>query len=194
MKTMIMSLVYLTPLALIMAVITLVIYAITNYSKKEIRDYQKESPFKTVFIVLTSIIGAIILIMCALLVKNVVDISTLTRDIVGVTLMLLFFLAIIAVVVALGRFVYRDALSRGMDPWLWICIAVYVPNFIGVIIYLIVRNSYRNDRRCENCGGHIRDDFNVCPHCGKGLGKSCNSCGRKVSEGYNMCPYCGSKL
>ncbi|MBZ9633778.1 PLDc N-terminal domain-containing protein [Clostridium sp. FP1] len=29
-----------------------------------------------------------------------------------------------------------------MDPWLWTTVVIFVPDLIGLIIYLIVRNSY----------------------------------------------------
>ncbi|MGG4395890.1 hypothetical protein ABEX25_16440 [Paenibacillus thiaminolyticus] len=44
-----------------------------------------------------------------------------------------------ALVLGIGRFIYKDAARHGMDPWLWATIAVYVPNLIGVILYFVAR-------------------------------------------------------
>ncbi|MBG9792217.1 hypothetical protein ABD76_06760 [Paenibacillus dendritiformis] len=49
-------------------------------------------------------------------------------------------LAMAALVLGIGRFIYKDAARHGMDPWLWATIAVYVPNLIGVILYFVARS------------------------------------------------------
>lgn len=53
--------------------------------------------------------------------------------------------ALIALVIPLtiGVLVYRDADKRvDCNPWLWALIAALAPSFVGLIIYLIIRNDY----------------------------------------------------
>jgi len=47
---------------------------------------------------------------------------------------------IIAVLIAV--WVYKDAESRGMSGILWLLIVIFVPYFIGLIIYLVVRKDH----------------------------------------------------
>lgn len=43
--------------------------------------------------------------------------------------------------VVIGVFVYRDASKRRMNKVLWALVAALTPAFVGLIIYLIVRES-----------------------------------------------------
>lgn len=59
----------------------------------------------------------------------------------------LFFIPIVliccfGVPVLMGFLVYRDAVKRDTNPWLWALVAAFVPSFIGLLIYLLVRNDY----------------------------------------------------
>ncbi len=91
-----------------------------------------------------------------------------------------------------GLLVHRDASRRGMDPWLWTCIAVFVPAFIGVVIYLVVRTS--SGRSCVNCGKSIQGDFRHCPYCGHAAGSHCHKCNRAIEANWKVCPNCGNQL
>ena len=70
--------------------------------------------------------------------------------------------------------VYRDAESRGMNGALWVIIVIFT-NIIGLIIYLIVRESkltappQRITQICPQCGYVLYEEANFCPHCGKSL-------------------------
>ena len=45
--------------------------------------------------------------------------------------------------ITVGVLVYRDADKRmDCNPWLWALIAALAPSFVGLIIYLIIRNDY----------------------------------------------------
>lgn len=59
-------------------------------------------------------------------------------------LMLLPFIAlfILGVPIIIGIFVYRDAKKRDTNPLLWAIVSALTPSFIGLIVYLIVRNDY----------------------------------------------------
>jgi len=47
---------------------------------------------------------------------------------------------IIAILIAI--WVYRDAESRGMSGILWLLVVIFVPYFIGLIVYLVVRRDH----------------------------------------------------
>lgn len=95
--------------------------------------------------------------------------------------------------VCIGVFVYRDAKSRGMEAILWTMVAVLIPSFIGLIIYLVVRTKY-SALRCARCGAVVEETYSVCPQCGASLQASCPSCGRTVQPGWNVCAHCGTAL
>lgn len=94
--------------------------------------------------------------------------------------------------VIVATLVYRDAQRRGMDPWMWATIATFVPFFIGIVIYLVVRSNGR--ATCEKCGRPIRSDYRICPYCGHRREAVCPQCGRAVAREWKVCPYCEIKL
>lgn len=97
--------------------------------------------------------------------------------------------------ILIGRFVYFDAQKRGMDPWLWVTVAIFIPNFIGLIIYLIVRNQYTvRATVCPSCHRKIDPNFNVCPYCGTTAKSKCPACGLALEEDWKHCPQCGKHL
>lgn len=105
---------------------------------------------------------------------------------------LIFVALIIAVPVMISIFVYKDSSKRRMNKWLWMLIATYIPNFIGVIIYFIVRSD--NFVKCVNCDKKISNDFDICPYCGEKVTCKCSECGKNVHSDWIACPYCEKKL
>lgn len=101
---------------------------------------------------------------------------------IAVFLRFLIFLIVFTVLwflasILICLWVYRDAKSRRMDPVLWILI-ILVANFMGLIIYLIVREEKRscfqnlpiNEKRigfCSNRGSEITLNAKFCTKCGK---------------------------
>lgn len=80
------------------------------------------------------------------------------------------FIISLLIQIFLAIFVYKDSKKRGMEPILWTLIVIFVPNFIGLIIYLVIRsthksNPYINELKCNNCGTTIQKDWKVCPNC-----------------------------
>ncbi|MEH7239599.1 anti-sigma factor [Bacillus thuringiensis] len=57
-------------------------------------------------------------------------------EIAGITM----FLAFIALLVCVASWVYTDAKTRGISKW-WSVIAIILPFFIGVLLYMTRRNS-----------------------------------------------------
>jgi RNA polymerase subunit RPABC4/transcription elongation factor Spt4 len=103
------------------------------------------------------------------------------------------FLLIFGTIFLIGRFVFKDSKKRGMDPWLWTTVAMFIPNLIGLIVYLIVRNSYTK-KICMGCGKPVDEHFMNCPFCGYKLKDNCVSCGGAIEPEWNVCPKCGIKL
>lgn len=110
-------------------------------------------------------------------------------------LLLLTILWLIVVV-----WVYRDAERRGMNGILW-ALLIFVGNFVGLIIYLIVRNEEFPGRlateptqSCPGCGKVVVQKYAFCPHCGIQLRAVCPNCDRTVSSDWKVCPYCGQQL
>lgn len=98
----------------------------------------------------------------------------------------------ILVYAVIGVLVYRDAKKLGMDPWLWVCVAAFLPNLIGLIIYLLVRRSQR--RKCVKCLRPLQADFKICPYCGYDQKISCGNCNKTAAPDWTVCPYCGHTL
>jgi len=110
--------------------------------------------------------------------------------------LLIFFLSVglaVLIPVLIGTYVYKDAKSRNMDAVLWTLVAVLVPSFIGLIIYLVIRNNNAN-LNCSSCKNPVTDDYVLCPYCGLHLKGSCPSCSAPVDGGWKMCPKCGMGL
>jgi RNA polymerase subunit RPABC4/transcription elongation factor Spt4 len=91
-----------------------------------------------------------------------------------------------------GSIVYRDAKRRGMDPYMWATVAVFVPFFVGIIIYLVVRSNGRTI--CDKCGAAIRSEYKVCPLCGHRREHSCPGCSKTIAEDWKVCPHCEHRL
>ena len=106
----------------------------------------------------------------------------------------MIFALIIAVYVIIGVYVYRDAGKRGMNKVLWALVAVFVPSFLGIVIYLLVRNNNFSSVRCPECKKPVLQDYLVCPDCGYELMLNCKGCGKPVSKGWKLCPWCKQEL
>lgn len=117
----------------------------------------------------------------------------MNASIVAIPILILILLAILAVPILLGVFVYRDAKSRGMEPLLWALIAVLAPSFIGLIIYLVVRKDHVV-LDCPNCGGEVQEYFTTCPSCGQKLKAGCPTCGTALRPEWKICPQCGREI
>jgi len=81
-------------------------------------------------------------------------------------LIILMVVMALAGVILLARWVYLDAKSRGVNPLPWVLLVLFVsPNFIGLIIYALVRPKNRADT-CASCGAGIPGDSRYCQYCG----------------------------
>lgn len=106
--------------------------------------------------------------------------------------------------------VYRDAEKRGMSGILWLLL-VLIGNFIGLLVYAIVRSETGVRRpngsgagpapppsgpagRCPHCGKPVATEHAFCPSCGKSLKTACPACGKPVDPEWKVCPVCGTNL
>jgi hypothetical protein len=99
--------------------------------------------------------------------------------------------AVIALVLFYG-YIAADAKRRGMNPVLWLLVALLVPYLIGAILYFIVREPLPLD--CPQCGRKVNPHFNFCPHCQFNLRPNCPQCRRGTRLGDRFCPHCGFTL
>lgn len=109
-----------------------------------------------------------------------------------VTMLILLFISI-AIPVCIGLYVYYDAKDHGMEALLWAALAVLVPYFIGLIVYLVVRYN-RGTHRCYRCGSSVKDSYTVCPQCGIELKSKCPNCGEYIEPSWHLCAHCGTEL
>jgi uncharacterized membrane protein YhaH (DUF805 family) len=76
-----------------------------------------------------------------------------------------FFLAIVALNVAILVWVARDAKARGMDNAILWMLLVFFTGIVGLIVYLLVRPQ-GNTVPCPNCGNKRLQTSVKCPNCG----------------------------
>jgi len=89
-------------------------------------------------------------------------------------------------------YVNRDSKRRGMSPAVWTCVALLIPNALGIILYFVLRQPLRS--ACPQCGTLVQPGFNFCPQCNCKLSPNCPQCQRPVSLTDVYCPYCGTAL
>ncbi|NOZ12062.1 MAG: zinc ribbon domain-containing protein [Acidobacteria bacterium] len=153
----------------------------------------KTSPFKIVFWTLAAILaaafsGVLIFFIRTAGAPNVKG----NFHVFTFSFVLAFAVIIIGLLTLIAILVFRDAKKRGLNPWLWAMVATFVPNFLGLILYLIVR--YTVKKPCPHCGRGLQGNFNICPYCGTNLKLHCPECGEDVLEEWKVCPHCGYKL
>lgn len=114
-------------------------------------------------------------------------------NIIVMLLPLIVIMAVLTIFIMIGVYVYKDANARGMNGLLWAIVAMFAPSFIGIIVYLIVRENYAN-MACSNCGAQVKPGYNTCPNCGSSLKERCENCGAYVEPEFKVCPNCAHEL
>lgn len=66
-------------------------------------------------------------------------------------------------VLCLG-FVHADARRRGMPAWLWTCVAAFIPNLLGFLLYFACRRPIAVP--CPHCGQPNAPGQRFCSWCG----------------------------
>lgn len=142
---------------------------------------------KTLFWVITCVVS----VLYSMSIYYFITVAIHDKDMptfMGVYLILIL-LFILVFTVGIIVYVYRDAPKRGLNPWFWMTLAAYLPNFIGVILYLVMRNNGK--KSCKACKKAINKEFVVCPFCGVVQEKECSQCGKGIESNWKVCPYCG---
>ncbi|WP_054941607.1 PLDc N-terminal domain-containing protein [Paenibacillus ihuae] len=88
--------------------------------------------------------------------------DTLKDDFVWIIVTVGFALLFIALNVLIAVFIYKDAARRNMNTWLWMLAVIYIPNFIGLLLYLFARRQQHSLAETEQANKLLQ-----CPHCGK---------------------------
>jgi hypothetical protein len=99
---------------------------------------------------------------------------------------------ILFVDVLLVGFVHVDAKRRGMRYVMWTLLAIFIQNFIGIILYFVMRDPMPTP--CPKCGKLSAQSFTFCPDCGTELMRTCRVCHKKLGPGWSNCAYCGTSL
>lgn len=124
---------------------------------------------------------------------------------------LLFFFLLVVLWIACAYWVFKDA-RRRVDDKIVLAVAVLtgiVFGPVGLIVYAIVRpaetTADRRERelemlmmeqrigeeqRCSFCKTPVRDDYLVCPTCGRRLRTTCASCRKPIDPQWRVCPFC----
>jgi len=150
------------------------------------------NPFKILFWVLTCIVGVLLIGAVMVVWHDHMTVSTDGPEIFGVWIIAAMSLVVLGIMTLIAVLVYADAKRKGLNPWLWATVAVFVPNLLGVIIYLIVRFTIK--QACPACGKGLQGDFRICPYCGNEMALQCRQCGKAVLSDWKVCPHCGVSL
>ncbi len=162
---------------------------------------QSNSPFKYVFIGLSAMVVLLVVSAFTLIVNPGICPSLGIKVGHGLAaherplfygLMAFATVFLFGILATIAAVVYRDARKRGLDPWCWATVATFVPNLIGIVIYLIVRANVK--KTCVNCGRGLQGDFVACPYCGRNQETLCPSCRTPVSPQWKVCPFCARPL
>jgi succinate dehydrogenase hydrophobic anchor subunit/RNA polymerase subunit RPABC4/transcription elongation factor Spt4 len=124
---------------------------------------------------------------------------------------LLFYFLVAVPWIACAYWVFKDA-RRRIDDKIVIAVCVLagiVFGPLGLIVYAIVRPpellADRDERelemqmmaqrlgeetRCSFCKTPVKDDYLVCPTCGRRLRSTCAHCGKPLEPNWRVCPYC----
>ena len=98
----------------------------------------------------------------------------------------------LSIYILLIGYIAGDARRRGMRPVLWVLLAIFIPNAIGIILYFILREPLL--QQCPKCGAGSKASFTFCSVCGEALVKMCPACQGVVQPGWSHCAKCGVAL
>ena len=101
-------------------------------------------------------------------------------------------MAAISIFILVVGYIAGDARRRGMRPVLWVLLAIFIPNAIGIILYFILREPLL--QHCPKCGAGSSAAFAFCSVCGEALAKSCPNCRAAVQPNWSHCARCGASL
>lgn len=94
--------------------------------------------------------------------------------------------------ILLVGYVWADAKRRGMNAVLWVLLAIFIPNLIGIILYFILREPLPVP--CPSCEAPVGKDLACCASCGTAVRPACPQCHRPSESGWTHCGHCGAAL
>jgi hypothetical protein len=94
--------------------------------------------------------------------------------------------------ILLVGYVWADANRRGMNAVLWVLLAIFIPNAIGIILYFVVRDPILVP--CPACGTPATKSQAFCSSCGAAVRPACPQCRQPVEKGWTHCAGCGTTL
>jgi RNA polymerase subunit RPABC4/transcription elongation factor Spt4 len=130
-------------------------------------------------------------------------------------IVLLLYFFVIVVWLSCAYWVFKDA-RRRIDDKVVLGVAaltglVFGP--LGALVYAIVRppeylddirereleirmmeQRVESEERCPFCRTPTREDYLVCPTCGRRLRTVCVSCRRPIDPQWRVCPYCEAEV
>jgi len=104
-------------------------------------------------------------------------------SVVGVLIITIIPMLICMVLAAM--FVYSDAKKRNMNEVVWALVAFFVPVFIGVIVYIAIREPITTNA-CPVCGEAISGNDKECKKCHTILMTACNKCGFPLKKDWKV--------
>ena len=75
-------------------------------------------------------------------------------------------------------YVARDSQRRGMNPFLWVLVAIFIPNGLGIILYFILRQRLSGVAPATLVA--TESPACVCPRCACAL-SHCPACGNTLN-------------
>lgn len=103
-----------------------------------------------------------------------------------------FLIGILATWVGLCFYVYHDSAQRGMNRVLWTLVAIFTPNLLGFVVYLILRKPLL--QQCPGCSRRLEPQWAYCTNCGTPLKRKCPACQAVVLEYQKFCGVCGTSV
>jgi putative effector of murein hydrolase LrgA (UPF0299 family) len=100
--------------------------------------------------------------------------------------------ALLAAFLLLVGYVWGDAKRRGMNHVLWVLLAIFIPNAIGIILYFIVRDPVA--AACPSCATLATKGHAYCATCGAAVRAACPRCRQPVEPAWRNCARCGAPL
>jgi len=97
-----------------------------------------------------------------------------------------------AAYVLLIGYVWGDAKRRAMNHVLWLLLAIFIPNAIGIILYFILRDPVAVP--CPSCGTPAMKGHAYCASCGAAVREACPQCRQPVETAWRNCARCGASL
>jgi len=94
--------------------------------------------------------------------------------------------------ILLVGYVWSDAKRRGMNAVLWVLLAIFIPNAIGIILYFILRDPLSVP--CPSCQAPVGKELACCASCGTAVRPACPECRRATRDGWTHCGFCGAAL